>query len=78
MDAAAKKWIQQYKKMFDRLAADMLFDLTAESGDRAYASVEALAEELVTNEKDTSGMTEDIKEMKRHIREITFEVREWA
>lgn len=56
----------------------MLFDLTAESGDRAYASVEALAEELVTNEKDTSGMTEDIKEMKRHIREITFEVREWA
>ena len=30
----------------------MLFDLTAESGDRAYASVEALAEELVTNEKD--------------------------
>ena len=69
MDAAAKKWIQEYKK---------LFDLTAESGDRAYASVEALAEELVTNEKDTSGMTEDIKEMKRHIREITFDVREWA
>ncbi len=33
-------------------AADMLFDLTAESGDRACASVEALAEELVTNEKD--------------------------
>ena len=78
MDVAAKKWIQQYKKMFDRLAADMLFDLTAESGDRAYASVEALAEELVTNEKDTSGMTEDIKKMKRHSREITFEVREWA
>ena len=69
MDAAAKKWIGEYKK---------LFDITAESGDRAYASVEALAEELVTNEKDTSGMTEDIKEMKRHIREITFEVREWA
>ena len=57
-------------------AADLLFDPMAGSADRAYASIEALAEELVTNEKDTSGMTEDIKEMKRHIREITFEVRE--
>jgi transcription elongation factor GreA-like protein len=63
MDAAAKKWTQEYKKLFDQVAADMLFDLTAESGDRAYASVEALAEELVTNEKDTSGITEDIKEI---------------
>jgi transcription elongation factor GreA-like protein len=43
MDAASKKWTQEYKKLFDQVAADMLFDLTAESGDRAYASVEALA-----------------------------------
>ena len=84
--AIADKYFARYSGQLTRTgvryeflaAADMLFDLTAESGDRAYASVEALAEELVTNEKDTSGMTEDIKEMKRHIREITFEVREWA
>ena len=69
MDAAAKKWIGEYKK---------LFDLTAESGDRAYASVEALADELISNEKDTSGRTEDLNNIKKHIREITFEVREWA
>ncbi len=82
--AIADKYFARYSGQLTRTgvryeflaAADMLFDLTAESGDRAYASVEALAEELVTNEKDTSGMTEDIKEMKRHIREITFEVRE--
>lgn len=82
--AIADKYFARYDGQLTRTgvryeflaAADMLFDLTAESGDRAYASVEALAEELVTNEKDTSGMTEDIKEMKRHIREITFEVRE--
>ncbi len=84
--AIADKYFARYSGQLTRTgvryeflaAADMLFDLTAESGDRAYASVEALAEELVTNEKDTSGMTEDIKEMKRHIREITFDVREWA
>ena len=82
--AIADKYFARYSGQLTRTgvryeflaAADMLFDLTAESGDRAYASVEALAEELITNEKDTSGMTEDIKEMKRHIREITFEVRE--
>ena len=74
--AIADKYFARYSGQLTRTgvryeflaAADMLFDLTAESGDRAYASVEALAEELVTNEKDTSGMTEDIKEMKRHIR----------
>ena len=84
--AIADKYFARYSGQLTRTgvryeflaAADMLFDLTAESGDRAYASVEALAEELVTNEKDTSGMTEDIKEIKRHIREITFDVREWA
>ncbi len=58
--AIADKYFARYSGQLTRngvryeflAAADMLFDLTAESGDRAYASVEALAEELVTNEKD--------------------------
>ena len=58
--AIADKYFARYSGQLTRTgvryeflaAADMLFDLTAESGDRAYASVEALAEELVTNEKD--------------------------
>ena len=84
--AIADKYFARYSGQLTRTgvryeflaAADLLFDPMAGSADKAYAKVEALAEELVTNEKDTSGMTEDIKEMKRHIREITFEVREWA
>ena len=55
--AIADKYFARYSGQLTRTgvryeflaAADMLFDLTAESGDRAYASVEALAEELVTN-----------------------------
>ena len=58
--AIADKYFARYSGQLTRTgvryeflaAADMLFDLTAESGDRAYASVEALAEELVTNAKD--------------------------
>ena len=57
-------------------AAETLFDKSAGAMDRAYAKIEALADELISNEKDTSGRTEEINSIKRHIREITFEVRE--
>ena len=57
-------------------AAETLFDKSAGAMDRAYAKIEALADELISNEKDTSGRTEEINSIKRHIREITFEVRD--
>ena len=57
-------------------AAESLFDKAVGAMDRAYTKIEALADELISNEKDTSGRAEEINSIKRHIREITFEVRE--
>ena len=57
-------------------AAESLFDKAVGAMDRAYTKIEALAYELISNEKDTSGRAEEINSIKRHIREITFEVRE--
>ncbi|MBO7195784.1 MAG: hypothetical protein J6V80_00435 [Clostridia bacterium] len=57
-------------------AAELLFDPSEGAMDRAYARIEALADELTYNEKDSTGVAEELKEIKRHIREITFEVRE--
>ena len=42
--------------------------------ERAFARIEAIADELIYNEKDRSGLAEQIDDIKRHVREITFTV----
>ena len=57
-------------------AARTMLQSDGDAYDRAFAKIEAIAEELTLNERDGSGFVNDLKEIQRHIREITFEIRE--
>ena len=57
-------------------AAQLMLDDSESSFERAYNRIEAIADELVYNEKASGGFADDLKEIQRHIREITFEIRD--
>ena len=57
-------------------AAQLMLDDSESSFERAYNRIEAIADELVYNEKASGGFADDLKEIQRHIQEITFEIRD--
>ena len=57
-------------------AARTMLQSDSDAYDRAFAKIEAIAEELTLNERDGSGFVNDLKEIQSHIREITFEMRD--
>ena len=57
-------------------AAETMLEDDAGAMERAYAKIEALADELTYNEKNANSLREDLDQIKRHVREITFEIRD--
>ena len=57
-------------------AARTMLQSDSDAYDRAFAKIEAIAEELTLNERDGSGFSNDLKEIQSHIREITFALKD--
>ena len=57
-------------------AAETMLDSREGALDRAYQKIEALAEELTYNEKASGALAEELADVKRHIKEITFAVKD--
>ena len=57
-------------------AAETMLDSRSDALDRAYQKIEALAEELTYNEKANGALAEELADVKRHIKEITFAVKD--
>lgn len=57
-------------------AAETMLESREDSLDRAYQKIEALAEELTYNEKASGALAEELADVKRHIKEITFAVKD--
>ena len=57
-------------------AARTMLQSDGDAYDRAFAKIEAIAEELTLNERDGSGFSNDLREIQSHIREITFALKD--